>query len=134
MGRGLSDLQKTILRRALTNRRAEGRQGARGGADVVRAEILADYWGWEMKHAPGWFYQHRDGWQWRALGGQHFSARKVGSETYNSAQAALTRAFLRLERRGLVTLVSAAYSNWSGVNLSEPGIEVAKGLSVKSPA
>jgi hypothetical protein len=43
MGRGLSDLQKTILRRALANRDAESRHSSIDGLDLFRKEILTGY-------------------------------------------------------------------------------------------
>src|SRR4051812_1056164 len=84
MGRGLSDLQKTILIVALRNRDGEGRHPEGwhyegrvrgGGADVTCAEILAEHFGWPM---PRWMHQVRDGGPYRVLGGQKFSLAGIG--------------------------------------------------------
>jgi hypothetical protein len=122
MGRGLSDLQGTILRLALANRPDGGRPGAAtSGADVVTAEVLAALWGLEFKRSRG-------------LGSQHHSKAAVGVRRYNAAHAAVSRAFARLEQRGLVAIVSGTYSRWSGVNLTAAGVAEAERLSVKTAA
>jgi hypothetical protein len=134
MGRGLSELQKTILRRALSNRNAEGRQAGAWGADVYRAEILADYWGWKMHAYPPFYQQERSGWQRRAHASQRFSRRRIGAARYDAAQAAVTRAFQRLADRGLVELRCGAFAQWSGASLTEIGVNFARNLSAKCSA
>jgi hypothetical protein len=133
MGRGLSELQKAILRRALANQKAEGRSLDESRfADVLRAEVLADYWGWPMPpRGDGDRYRtNMEGLQERHIGGRLYSPRQIGEKRYGSAQTALTRAMNRLADRGLMTLVQGRFSHWSGANLTENGVRVATTLSV----
>jgi hypothetical protein len=131
MGRGLSDLQATILRLALANRETEGRGDSSPGADVLRAEVLAAYHGWDG-HAMRYGAGYGDSAGSRDYGSQHFSEGRIGAGHYNAAHAALTRAFARLEARGLVLLVSGTSSRWSGAVLTPLGVEQARKLKVKT--
>lgn len=114
MGRGLSDLQKAVLRRAgdQHDRRVDSRRA--GGPQIPDAsyfEVLADAYGWEP-------------WTWHNFGGQHFSLVQIGESPYRNAVSALARACARFEARGLVRRVS-----W-GVMLTEKGVEKARELAV----
>jgi len=100
MGRGLSELQKCILRLALRNIEHEEQREWRnkhGGVNVVYSEILNDYFG------------------------RHGNVR--------SAQAAICRAVLRLEQRGLVVSVRGL-CKWAGADLTPAGLQQARELSV----
>lgn len=123
MGRGLSELQKTILRIATRNRRAENRGvTSEQGADAYYAEVLAESSGWTPDRAPlryGPRYGRYAG--LRAPGGQHFRKSLIGDKSYNAAHAALSRAARRLEARGLVQRRRGANSRWSGVSLTPSG-------------
>jgi DNA-binding PadR family transcriptional regulator len=57
----------------------------------------------------------------------NFSRRDIGHSKGRSIDASLTRAFRRLERRGLLS------SDWKGYTLTETGREVAQQLSVNVP-
>jgi hypothetical protein len=128
MGRGLSELQKTILRIAWRNREAERRHDGSGGGDVVYAEVLAEHYGWHPSRcrlqAPS--YEKEDE-ERRTFGSQHFAKEIIGERVYNAAHAALTRAMTRLATRGLVTLVYGVNSRWSGANLTADGVRLARG-------
>src|SRR6516164_4813735 len=100
MGRGLSKLQRTILVRALDNRKQEGRGPDKpGGADVYHAKVLADYFGWEL---PAWYYRRKKEEKWRSPASQKFSRADIGEKRYVAAQAAISRSLVRLQDRGLV--------------------------------
>lgn len=108
MGRGLSDLQKCILRLALKE-----------GKDLHKAVILHAYYGWEPK--PG--YWHGDPLPPEKVlrgYGQIFTSTEI--ENYESAQAAVSRAVTRLRARGLLE------EDWREITLSEAGKEVAKSI------
>ena len=116
----MSELQKTILRLAHENR-ARG-EGARGfadhqeGTDVTYPQALAGYFGWEETGSRRIFYK--------------FSKKEIGEKPYRSAMASLSRAFGRLEARGLVVRThSAMAAGWSGADLTDEGREVARRLS-----
>ena len=52
-----------------------------------------------------------------SAGCQKFSKEKIGAKRYASAQAAVCRAFRRLEQRGLITCNCGAIARWSGGKL-----------------
>lgn len=118
MGRGLSDLQKSILVMAYGNH-----EPTRGsfGCDLYTKDVLTGYYGW----VPVKGYLD-------SPGSQSFDIQAIGEQKYRSTRAAVSRAFRRLERRGLVTRVMAVRSVWAGINLTEEGAEVAQSLSVNS--
>jgi hypothetical protein len=157
MGRGLSPLQRTILRLAYKNYVAENRQrddseerarhvktmmsqlgspgsetyrtvkmlsSGKSGADVYFAEVLVEYYGWTP--SSPYALKDRDG--RRVPGGKKFIPEEIGDNTYHTAHAAVSRAALRLEQRGLVTRMCGAYAKWAGVNLTPAGISIAKQL------
>ena len=115
----MSELQKTILRLALTNCERRDRIT---GADVYYREVLADYFGFADHRAVN----RRGSETIRANFGQSFNRKAIGSRRYQAAQAALSRAMRRLARRGLVTCLTGEHSRWSGANLTDCGIEVAR--------
>jgi hypothetical protein len=53
---------------------------------------------------------------------------------YQAVSASISRAIVRLERRGLVTVHVAAWSRWTGFKLTDAGAAIAKTLSVTSAA
>jgi hypothetical protein len=96
MGRGLSDLQQWILRRA-------ARQG-----QLYNHEILSGFYGWRpSRRGP----RPED---------IRFSPGLVG-QRYGSVRAAVSRACRRLEDRGLVTCFTQATRRWAAVAISEAG-------------
>jgi hypothetical protein len=123
MGRGLSDLQKTILRLALANREAEGDPC---WYDVGYVEVLATHFGFE----PRWPLRRRDG--KRELFGHPFSKAAIGADRYDAAHATLARAVRRLEARGLAMGVLDVEFRQAGVNLTAEGVAVARELSANS--
>lgn len=115
MGRGLSPLQQTILRLAYQNRMADSGYQDEARADVFYCEIFESHYGWPSIWKNS-----------RKAHGQKFTKAEVGERQYNAAHAAVSRAALRLEQRGLVTCVRGF--SWAGVNLTEAGNRIAKEL------
>jgi len=127
MARGLSELQKSILRLAYRNR-----QKREQNVDLYHAEVLHEHFGWPISNHPRWQPEkgERPRGYWR-----HFSMREIGEARYRKTQASLSRAVSRLERRGLLERGRA--NGWSGdgyafLNLTNEGLRVAEGLSVNS--
>jgi len=120
MSRGLSTLQKTILRMAYVNYAVGLRAADNRDVDVYFHEVLAAFWGWQ----PASPLRDHTG-QFRP--GQHFSRDAIGAERYNAAHASLSRAVVRLERRGLVT-AHRGYVKWRGIRLTPAGFDAAKDL------
>jgi DNA-binding HxlR family transcriptional regulator len=110
MGRGLSELQRSILRLAF--------QG--DDSCVYGHEILKAHYGWYQSN--GWADKRRGG-------AKRFSREFIGITEWNAHRAAVARALRRLEDRGLVTRICGAYSNWSGAELTEQGKQVASALN-----
>jgi hypothetical protein len=110
MGKGLSKLQKTILKIAYRNRDA-------GIGGVTNQEILIKVYNFPA-HAPG--PCHISG------SPQIFDRQKIGLNRYNSASVSVVKAFNRLAERGL------AYRKHNyGIILTERGQKVAKKLLLK---
>jgi hypothetical protein len=137
VGRGLSTLQKTILRtayRGYSRRQGKNRQT---GADAYYAEILHEHYGWQPVLGPlrskgdAAAAAEEDGCSFHH--GPHFDREQIGHKPYKAAQAALSRAVLRLVRRGLVDARQGARSRWSGVNLTEAGVKEARRLCGPPP-
>ena len=130
MGRGLSELQKSIVTLALRSYEPN----RTGGADLYYSEIFAEVYQWQptlspLRGKPSTYMGYQsDG---RRPGSQHFSKAAIGAKTYNSAQAAVSRAVTRLWNRGLVTPVIGARSRWSGLNLTETGAKAAHAVQVQ---
>ncbi len=109
----LSRLQQSILQMALAGH-ASGAQGRL--ADLYSGEaILALYVGGRVSYDKHAVKQPQ-----RQYGG-------MTPDEYRSAQAAISRAFRRLEERGLVRRVN--YIGGSGVILTDEGQQVAKRLT-----
>ena len=104
MGRGLSKLQMEILKFAAKRPMAH------------YAELLKSLFGWEpVRHA---FTYKEDEFQ---PGSQRFSKKEIGEKRYCSNMASLSRACVRLERRGLVNILAATISHWSAVKITDAG-------------
>ena len=145
MGRGLSPLQKTVLRLALDNRVAEGdpaaraaRRAARRGFTQTAAQLAESTHPVDVYRALADYYEwgHRAVWPWservvktRKPGGWTFSRDSVGAAQYNAGQAAVSRALRRLEDRGLITVRVGVHARWTGANLTEAGVLAAEALS-----
>ena len=117
----MSELQKTILRLAHENR-ARG-EGARvfadyqEGTDVTYPQVLAGYVGWEGT-GPRRRLFHQ------------FSKKEIGEKPYRNAMASLSRAFGRLEARGLIVRThSVMAAGWTGADLTDEGRAFARRLS-----
>jgi hypothetical protein len=98
MGRGLSDLQRFILKRASKQER------------VYYAEVLRDFFGWTPMQTADWKRGKLD-----SPGHHSFSPQQIGKATYRNTLATLSRACRRLEKRGLVERLNGAYSLWAAV-------------------
>ncbi len=125
MGRGLSDLQKTILRLALRNRNVGDGGGPTWGVDVLHSEVLVEHFGWHG--------ETRNQWGNRIQGGNIFDRLAIGPKAYASARAALSRAVARLEQRGLAVAVHGV-TRWAGATLTDAGVALAEQLSANKVA
>jgi hypothetical protein len=148
MGRGLSELQRSILRLALHNRTAEGLEPIldrppRGGADVYAWEVLESAYGfrehrrldWSGKPAEtrygsssGNFAGHR-----KPGGEPLFSRSAIGPRRYNAAHVAVSKAFYRLQERGLAKGFIFG-GKAAGLKLTAEGVEMAERLSANHEA
>lgn len=144
MGRGLSPLQRTMLLVAWRNVQAEGRplegaskMGRRGGADAYYHEVLSE--------AFGVYWRRWDGQQraWVRIEDKRlksfntgererparmcdwYRATRIDPPGFNraSAKAAISRAVLRLQERGLVVAMRGGC--WSGYDLTQAGRDLA---------
>jgi hypothetical protein len=125
MARGLSDLQKWILVQAYNRRleaEAEGTyMSRRYGCDLLAANVLDEYYGWKKSGVYNYI----------ARGGRNFDRETIGRSKYNSTRSILSLTFKGLQKRGLVILTyRKEHVSWSGINLTEKGIEIAKELLV----
>lgn len=154
MGRGLSDLQKDLLRMAYQHRlRWDEDMAIQVGAMVYvanmyplnmsdgnpdprqrKVKIPDDLHVYEAMVALFDCVEKNpnvtrvpSGRRMNRFGGQHVSVEKTGRSRYRAASASISRALARLEQRGLVTRV------WpSAITLTDQGLEAAKGLTVGS--
>jgi hypothetical protein len=111
----LSDLQRAILRLAIANHNTPIRaRDDSGGTDVTYAEVLISHYNF-----PRTCSCPRD--DIREYGGQKFSMKQIGEKRYRAAMAAVSRAFLRLESRGLIERNRGAFRLWSGGVITEAG-------------
>ena len=116
MGRGLSQLQKSIL---IIARRNRGRRWKPGGrwryrdGDVVNREVLIKVYGFRPLYNP----------QKKRNGCTIFDRRAIGINRYRSASVAVVKAFNRLTKRGLAR---REYNH--GIILTDEGLRVAKTL------
>src|SRR5829696_2030416 len=107
MGRGLSPLQRTILEMAYEN---AGRRAPQ--TDVLYAEVLTEYFGWDNPSG-----------RWSNA----FSPKSIGENAYNSGKVSVSRAFTRLEQRGLIEKNrSMRAGGWHGAIITERGSEVVR--------
>jgi hypothetical protein len=138
MGRGLSELQKTILRRAPSNRDREEAAGIDvAHCDVYAPEIAADYFGWPISRR---FYDFNE--DYRADNFHHlnrnnlrlgFRPRGTPEDQANRVRAAISRAMARLEKRNLGWAAHAGWGGWprfGGFSLSPQGVETARQLEL----
>ena len=115
MGRGLSELQKRILKLAYTN--------ATTPKDCT--ERLYNYQIFE--HIYGWVPTPRAG-----TGSPKFNPDEIGHNAYRSAKVVVHKACRRLESRGVVIIVEASCSHWVGIALTDAGRELTANLVVES--
>ncbi len=101
MGRGLSELQRWILREA----RARGR--------LYYADICEGYFGWNRK-PRGTLSENYNR--------QMFSRQAIGEKEYDRVMATISRSCLRLERRELVRCLRGL--NWAAVEIAKGGREI----------
>lgn len=107
MGWGLSKLQWRILELA-----SDALEPLHGDAEegtehplLKYAVILTDCYGWPQV----------------AENDQRLRRALIGKERYHAGMAAVSRACIRLEARGLVSIFSGSASRWSGIALTEQG-------------
>ena len=103
MGRGLSELQKTMLTM----------QPDKSGEIMVR-DVMTKYYGW-AQHEPY----------------HHFSKKEIGPKRYMSAYIAIRKALKRLDSRGLIWCPDPALkaNNFSHYSLTSEGREILAKLS-----
>jgi len=109
MVKGLSKLQKEILKIAYRNR---GRMSEYG--DVKNSEVLIEFYNFPA-HPPG--PTHTSG------QAQKFSRVEIGINKYKAASISVVKSFYRLVERGL-----AEREQNHGILLTEKGMKVAKAL------
>jgi hypothetical protein len=139
MGRGLSELQATILVLAYRNHQARMERMATleegsyeylvltegvPSVDLYYPELLREHFGFEVR--SHWWSPELGG---RPTGGQNFPMQKIGERRYRSAQSSLSRAVARLEARGLV---ERRRGHTAGLNLTERGVEEAERCELRS--
>jgi len=102
MGRGLSELQKTMLTM----------QPGQSGFILVR-DVITKYYGW-VQHPPYW----------------HFSKTEIGQQKYMSGYIAIRKAMARLRERGLIRSPdwSMKANNFSKYELTPEGRELSAKL------
>ena len=143
MGRGLSGLQKCILRLALENRVAPVQDSpasplvealiadgtaTRPAINVYTCEVLVVHFGFPVRMKSwrrGSAVDDRDAVR-KYHTGRRFDPNVIGRKRYAAAQAAVSRAFTRLQGRGLLIRSRGAFARWSGGQLTEKGFEVAQ--------
>ena len=106
MGKGLSELQKSILKMAYRDR-----------GNVENKDVLIEFYKFP-EHAPG--PSHVSGTP------QIFNRREIGINRYRSASVSVVKAFNRLVKRGLAV---KKYNH--GINLTTKGTKAAKALSLE---
>ena len=113
MGRGLSDLQRWMLRRAAEKPDCTDN----GGCELLVGRVIAEHF--EVTPALWPSQQNEDGTAMPlTLRGPVFKDHAKEAAT---ARAAIVRAMNRLEERGLAERLSGAYSRWSGMSLTNEG-------------
>jgi hypothetical protein len=107
MGRGLSELQRFILRRASELRR------------LHYAEVLVEYFGWQP--VGPWAALRRHAGDLAHPGAHRFDAAMIGHTRYHNTRSVLAQACRRLEARGLVTRWYGTTSHWQAVVITDAG-------------
>ncbi len=149
MGRGLSDLQSTILRLALKNRvqtdrnqaelrelrkqlKAERSNAARRKELIGKIRPLDNEISRRRRKTNTDLSRHEvlvDHWGWRpakeGFANERFSKAQLGDKPYNAVLASLSRAVARLEKRGLVVRQHATIYGPPGIDLTDRGLEEA---------
>jgi hypothetical protein len=127
----LSKLQKQILTLAFDNRLREGRDDTSNAADLFYSQILAEVYRFPTTQSLryGGYDEHAGQ---RICGTHIFELTVIGKARYNAAQAAISRAMMRLESRELITCIRGSISHWAGCNLTPAGVELAKRLTERS--
>lgn len=115
---------------AYQNRTAEKRAGSTQGADLFYKEVLAGFYGFGYSH----FRDPVEDSLRRRVGRKRFDPDSIGRPRYNAACAAISRAVLRLARRGLVTPVFGEVSHWAGMDLTSSGEVLAERSASSRPA
>ena len=115
MARGLSDLQKRILKLAYENRM---RGQKTGSCDVCTTQVLLEIYDWPL--IENCF----------SVAAHNFDSNEVGQREYDQAMVIVSRAVQRLEARGLVTRFKSCHA-WSGISLTPAGIQASEKLLVK---
>ncbi len=105
MARGLSELQKKILKIAYRNRGRMSKQG-----DVKNCEVLIEVYNFPA-HSPGPSYTSGTP--------QLFNCQEIGMNRYRSAAVSVVKAFNRLAERRL-----AHRKHNHGIILTEAGVKV----------
>lgn len=113
MGRGLSELQKTILVASLECRGNTPRKQV----DAYYRELISACFGWEQ---TGYTLVNGDD---IFVFTKQF--KKRDHPNYNAVKVSLTRAVKRLETRGLLIRYHGVDGNWAGVKLTQSGEEIA---------
>lgn len=134
MGRGLSDLQRFVLTRALENAQAEGRAvDERRGADLYTREALHGFYGWPLvPHAAGRLRDNPTiGVSLVGLGMLVFKIAPADRARFRANTVAVSKACARLEERGLVARLFGLHARWAGVSLTEAGRAQASALAAR---
>lgn len=126
MARGLSDLQKWMLIRALENHDS----GHQEAGHLYRNEVRADYYKFPVwDHWAGRVVENHTRESLRERFRQLFAKSQISN--YAAVNLAITRAMIRLENRGLVQCWCPTYGHqgigW--ITLTEKGIEQARLLA-----
>jgi hypothetical protein len=126
MGRGLSDLQRGILRLALArHEQYADREDRSGGpprpADVYAHDVLHHLYGWPASRTGRLYYGRV----------HHFSSAEIGRTRYGSDRTAVARALARAAQRGLLEH-APSYTGAAGWNLTPAGLAYARGLSANN--
>jgi len=127
MGRGLSPLQKFILVAALKKSNklpgwdSKTCTNNRNRYGVLRPkDVLVGYYGFTPKSSDYSFNKQ---------GAWDFKMSEVGEGRYRAAAVATRKAFLRLEKRGLVRTVNHHWQEYLGIELSPTGKELAEKIA-----
>lgn len=107
---GLSRLQRWMLVYARENRLASEE------TDLLYGEVLAHFYGFcRPEDVPSRCKFRR----------KFFKPEIIGRDRYNAANAAVSRAARRLDRRGLAHVMRAVYGHWAAIRLTDAGLTIA---------